>query len=164
MTPDLAQFVPAWLAAAREADVAAELEAVYTLVADATELRRPVCNASGRCCNFKAWDHRLFVTGLEAAYTWVRLEAGDPRLKPTSISGAAARGVCPLLEGRLCSVHTIKPLGCRVYFCDETAQEWQQDLCERALRLIRDIHERRAIPYAYAEWLAMLGAFAEDRA
>lgn len=158
MTPDLAQFVPAWLAAARDPDTAAELEAVYTLVADATELRRPVCNASGRCCNFKAWDHRLYVTGLEAAYTWARLPSGDPRVTTPSIIAAASRGVCPLLEGTRCSVHTIKPLGCRIYFCDETAQEWQQDLCERALRLIRRIHERRGIPYAYAEWLSMLRA------
>jgi Fe-S-cluster containining protein len=142
-----------WLAAARDPAVALELEAIYQMIADQIEARGPACWASGRCCNFERTGHRLYVTGLEAAYTIARLE------KPVSaaeVAAARTRGDCPFLSLNLCSVHTIKPLGCRVYFCDRSAQEWQQDLSEKALDQVKRLHERRNLPYRYGEWRAML--------
>jgi Fe-S-cluster containining protein len=145
-----------WLSAARDPAIAGELEAVYQLVADQIEARAPACWASGRCCNFEQAGHRLYVTGLEAAYTIVRLERP---LAGADVAAARERGDCPFLSKNLCGVHTIKPLGCRVYFCDRTAQDWQKELSERALELIRSLHERRRIPYRYGEWRAMLDHF-----
>src|SRR5262249_20557183 len=48
-------------------------------------------------------------------------------------TASRARGGCPYQVASLCSVHAVKPLACRVYFCDQTAQQWQQDLLERLL-------------------------------
>lgn len=137
----------------------AELEAVYAQTAREISARAPACWASGRCCNFKEAGHRLYVTGLEAAYTVVRspLTPGTLQLTPHSLAESLARGGCPFQAANLCSAHSIKPLGCRVYFCDQSAQHWQQDLSERMLTCIRAIHERHDIPYAYAEWGALLG-------
>jgi len=59
----------------------------------------------------------------------------------------------------LCGVHAIKPLGCRVYFCDRSAQTWQHDLSERLLGMIRELHQRHAIEYRYGEWRQMLAMF-----
>lgn len=146
----------AWLDAARRDDVIAELEAVYAYVAAATEARRPVCTTSGRCCRFDEWGHRLYVTGLETAYTVLRLPAA---LTAGALAEARARGGCPFQRDRLCAVHAIRPLGCRVYFCDETSTEWQRDLYERTLREVRAIHDRHAIEYRYGEWRDMLGHF-----
>jgi Fe-S-cluster containining protein len=137
----------AWLRAASEDGVVRALEAVYADVAAQIEARGPACWASGRCCNFDRAGHLLYVTGLEAAYTVARLE------RPP---GEAERGCCPLLEGHLCGAHAIKPLGCRVYFCDRGAQEWQHRLSEHALEQIRRIHDEGGIPYEYAEWRFLL--------
>ncbi len=149
----MAQEQHLWLAAARDPAVALELETIYQMITDQIEARGPACWASGRCCNFEKTGHRLYVTGLEAAYTVARLE------KPVSVADvgeARARGGCPFLSLNLCSVHTIKPLGCRVYFCDKSAQEWQQDLSEKALDQVKRLHERRNLPYRYGEWRTML--------
>jgi Fe-S-cluster containining protein len=151
------QFAQQWLAAARDEAIALELEAVYQVVADQVEARRPLCVASGRCCHFEQHGHRLYVTGLEAAYTLTRLGRG---VTAAEIGAARARGDCPLLVDELCTAHTIKPLGCRVYYCDPTAQEWQKELSERALEMIRRLHERRGIEYRYGEWRGMLELFA----
>jgi Fe-S-cluster containining protein len=143
----------AWLDAAARPEVATELEAVYDYIAAAVESRGPRCWVSGRCCHFEASGHRLYVTGLEAAYTLRRsraITAGDVR-------AARDTGGCPYQEDGRCGVHQVRPLGCRVYFCDHTAAEWQRELSERALRLVRDLHERHGIEYRYAEWRGLLG-------
>jgi Fe-S-cluster containining protein len=146
----------AWLAAIARDEVARELEAIYACAAREIESRGPACWASGRCCNFERVGHRLYVTGLEAAYAITR--SAHPVTRG-QIDAARARGGCPFQEQNLCGIHTIKPLGCRVYFCDRTAQSWQHDLSERLLADIRALHEANAIEYRYAEWRAMLEMF-----
>lgn len=155
-----------WLDASRRDDVALALESVYADAAGAIAARGPSCWASGRCCNFKAAGHLLYVTGLEAAYTLVRLPPPavvPPQPEPVKLAlplqQARDRGGCPFQSANLCGVHAIKPLGCRVYFCDRSAQEWQNLLSERLLADVRAIHDRFGIEYRYGEWLNMLGQF-----
>lgn len=155
---DLYLLAPAWRAAALDGGAAADLEAIYALARDAIEARGPACWASGRCCNFRAAGHRLYVTGLEAAYTLVRLEREGRVVTREEVHAAIERGDCPLLTANLCGAHAMKPLGCRVYFCDRAATTWQSDLSERLLAMIRALHQRRGIEYRYAEWGAMLEA------
>ncbi|MBX3381281.1 MAG: hypothetical protein KF805_14395 [Phycisphaeraceae bacterium] len=145
-----------WLAAARSPSVAASLEAVYAMIADQIEARGPACWASGRCCNFEKAGHRLYTTGLEAAYCVARLEVP---LTMEALDAAAARGGCAFQVANICGVHAIKPSGCRVYFCDRSAQQWQHELTERAVEQIRLIHDREGIEYRYAEWGSVLRLF-----
>jgi Fe-S-cluster containining protein len=154
------QLVSAWLDAARDEPIASALESIYDTVRTEIEARAPVCWASGRCCNFEQTGHRLYVTGLEAAYTMTRLNEKQA-ITRDDVDEARSRGGCPFQELNLCSVHTIKPLGCRTYFCDRTATEWQQTLTERSLDGIKSIHERFGVPYRYAEWRAMLELFTD---
>jgi Fe-S-cluster containining protein len=153
------ELVAAWLRVVEHPAVLAELEAIYDYTAAAIESRRPICTASGRCCRFESWGHRLYVTGLETAYTVSRLDRTSPALTNATLDSARAHGGCPFQLDKLCAVHAIKPLGCRIYFCDETAQEWQQDLYERTLRELRSLHERHHIEYRYGEWRGMLELF-----
>jgi Fe-S-cluster containining protein len=151
-----AALASAWLDAARDPAVAGELERIYAMVAGRIALKGPVCRASGRCCNFDQYGHRLYVTGLEAAYLVARLPEPPQR---SELDAAAARGGCPFQDGKLCSVHALRPLGCRAFFCDPAAAGWQERLSEEMLGLIRAIHDRRGIAYRYGEWRGMLGMF-----
>lgn len=144
----------AWLRAARDPAVVADLEAVFTLIADQVTARDPACWGSGRCCSFGSAGHRLYVTGLEAAYTVARL--GRP-LSPSALRDADARDDCPFLNANLCGVHTIKPVACRVYFCDRSAQAWQRELGERTHAMVRELHERHGVGYRYRPWRELLG-------
>lgn len=145
-----------WLVAIAHDEIARDLESIYARAASEIEARGPACWASGRCCNFERTGHRLYVTGLETAYAIVRSTRPVTR---GEIDAARARGGCPFQVENLCGIHTIKPLGCRVYFCDRSAQEWQQDLSERLLADIRALHEVHQIEYRYGEWRAMLEMF-----
>ncbi len=146
----------AWLDAIARPRVADALEAVYALIADQITARGPSCWASGRCCNFAASDHRLYTTGLEAAYCVQRLPKA---LAATDIDQAESAGGCPFQTANICGVHLIKPSACRTYFCDRSAQAWQHDLTEAAIRQIRALHDREAIQYQYAEWRTLLREF-----
>ncbi|MFN0012233.1 MAG: hypothetical protein ACKVS8_11390 [Phycisphaerales bacterium] len=154
------QLVQAWLAAASDPAVAGELQTLFARVNAAIATRGPACWASGRCCNFEAFGHRLYVTGLEAAYTVASLKPGEhPPLSRESLADALSRGGCPFQIANLCGVHTIKPLACRVFFCDRSAQAWQGELLESLIVDLRALHDRHDIPYRYAEWRGLLGMF-----
>jgi len=149
-----------WLASARDPAIVALLESIYADLATEVTRRGPSCWASGRCCNFEKAGHRLYVTGLEAAYAFAHLDHSHPPLTPSTLTDARNRGGCPFQTHNLCGIHAIKPMGCRVYFCDRSAQTWQQDLSEKMLERIKRLHETHAIPYRYGEWRDMLGLFA----
>lgn len=159
--PEIAALVPRWLDALRDPAVVADLEQVYALLARDIAARGPACWASGRCCNFERAGHRLYTTGLEAAYTASRAGAG---LTPDRVALAISRGNCPYQSKNLCGVHPDRPLGCRVYFCDRSAQQWQHELSEHGLAAIRDLHDRHGVPYLYAEWRTLLAGFASESA
>lgn len=175
----------AWLAMAREARIAAAIDAMQAELMARIDARKPRCDASGRCCNFAKHGHVLFVTGLEAAVTLTRIaevrgansaearaigrdahgsDADANRVVTLAQVGAARdRGDCPFLEGTLCGVHWARPMGCRVYFCDETAQEWQHEQSEWMMEEVRRLHERERIEYRYAEWRWLLEVLARAR-
>lgn len=127
--------------------------------------RRPVCVASGRCCRFEEFGHRLYVTTLELAKLQIDAggvlttrgqDAAAPR-QPLPIfqldrkSSDPVRG-CPYQVDGLCGIHLIRPFGCRIFFCDATSTQWQHDLYERLHGQIRHLHEIHHIPYRYVEW------------
>lgn len=158
---------PDWFSAARRPEVDAALRDLYARVDQAVAARAPRCDASGRCCRFNSYDHLLYVTGLEVA--WFLHAAKD---RPVDVGYAAeAAGVrLPVVSPRawpdgclwqvdgLCSAHLIRPLGCRIYFCEKGTEDWQSETYERFQAELRRLHERLGIPYAYLEWRGAIAA------
>ena len=143
-------------AAAARADVRDAVANVYRALQEQIELRRPVCATSGRCCRFDAFGHRLFVTTMELAAFSADLGAGASVCETAS----GDPGACPFQRDKLCTVHTIRPFGCRVFFCDETSTEWQRRQYESFHAELKRLHERLGVPYFYVEWRQALRAVA----
>lgn len=148
-----AALVEAW----RNAAVCSEVKDFF-LQARATidkrvQEERPLCLASGACCNFEKHGHLLYVSGLEAAFTVLRLEAlHGIEVRAKEIAQAKARGDCPYLTHGFCGAHQERPLGCRIYYCDPRATHWQSDLYESTHKGVQDLHATLDIPYRYLEW------------
>lgn len=155
-----AQLCAAWLEHARTGEVRKALLNLHAELASRVESKDPVCTASGRCCNFERFGHRLYTTGLEVALT-LDLLPTERTLKPGDVDDALGRGTCPFVVDRLCGVHPVRPAGCRVYFCDTSAQLWVNELAEFAADEIKRIHDTYNIDYRYAEWRALLMMFQE---
>ncbi|MEM6333875.1 MAG: hypothetical protein AAF823_11105 [Planctomycetota bacterium] len=170
-----------WRTAARNPTLRADLAAVHQRIADAVETRKPRCDQSGRCCRFDAFGHDLYLTGLEITAFLQDLQhqhapqagpkrSAGPGIKPPSASPKQSTSnlplpqlqttqrTCPHQTHNTCSVHPIRPAGCRIFFCEPGTQAWQQDLYEQSLNDIRQIHTQHHLPYHYMEWLAGLAA------
>ncbi len=157
-------------AAAARADVQNAVAAVYADLDARIAIRRPICVSSGRCCHFDEFGHRLYLTTLELARFVFDL-ANTPAsrrideetvlpdrskvghslsllLKAEEKSG----GGCAFQVGNLCSVHRIRPLGCRIYFCDASSTQFQHDLYAEMHGRLRLLHDELKVPYFYIEW------------
>lgn len=154
--PRLDEEAEAWWRACGLPPVDAALRSIHARIESEVSLARPLCIASGNCCRFDAFGHRLMVTGLEAA--WSLRHAGRS-LQGEEIAAARREGTCPfLVEGRLCGIRAARPMPCRTFFCDRAASPWQESLHEESLAEIRRVHETHAIPYRYLEWRDALAA------
>jgi Fe-S-cluster containining protein len=148
-TPDQceADLWRAWRDAAATELIDRAIAGLYAELDAEVARRGPTCWLSGKCCHFDAYGHRLYVTGLEIA--WV-LTKTAPR--------PAIEGGCMFQQNKLCTVHAVRPLGCRIFFCQEGTQAWQNELYEAFLARLRTLHETHALPYRYMEWRAGLAA------
>lgn len=162
-----------WRAFAPEPEIVRFFLEARARIDEVVRARRPICLASGACCHFERYGHRMYVSGLEAAFVVGRIEvaraarAANP-LRILEVDAARARGDCPYLvagtTAARCGEHEERPLGCRIYFCDRGADgrgsEWQSALYEEIHRDVMALHERIGAPYRYLEWRAALAAIA----
>ena len=154
-----------WRDAAARPEVDAALRGLYAELDAAIAARGPTCWASGKCCKFVEFDHRLYVTGLEVAWFLGQVEAGAAD-GPERTGSAGIRlpqlaetaGACPYQVAGRCTTHGVRPLGCRIFFCQAGTEVWQQDLYEVFLRRLQLLHEEYTLAYRYLDWLAGLTA------
>lgn len=139
-------------AAADRPDVIAAVTEIYRRVQGQIDARQPVCQMSGRCCRFESFGHRLFVTTAEMAAFGRQLPTTQACQTPWDGAG------CLYQIGGRCSVHGIRPFGCRIFFCDATSTQWQQEQYEQFHAEIRALHDRLGVPYLYVEWREALRA------
>ena len=78
--------------------------------------------------------------------------------KLTQFSQRTNPGGCPFQVDKLCGVHPTRPFGCRMFFCDPTASQWQNQAYERFHAELKALHEQLSVPYFYVEWRSALSA------
>jgi Fe-S-cluster containining protein len=133
-------------------DVRNAIDEIYRDLAVEIEKRRPICIVSGRCCRFDEFGHRLYVTTAELAVFWSDFE----RLEKSaalreSIAKWDGKG-CPFQVAKMCGVHALRPFGCRVFFCDATSTQWQNEAYELFHARLKRLHQDLEVPYFYVEW------------
>jgi len=146
------------LSASSRQDVRAAVTQIYQDLQQQIDARRPLCILSGRCCHFEEFGHRLYVTTLELATFLHDLRQTPSPYLPTSPSQPG----CPFQLNKLCSVHKIRPFGCRLFFCDSTSTDWQHEQYQHFHTRLRQLHDDLAVPYFYLEWRQALALILDD--
>jgi Fe-S-cluster containining protein len=117
-----------------------ELQALLIQAEKAVARRRPSCRACGRCCDFTAWDHRLYVSTGELA-----LLTRQSSPWPTE----ALR--CSYQRQTACTARDRRPLGCRAFFCIQIGKAARERLYEEYHQEIIELHTHWQQKYYYVE-------------
>jgi Fe-S-cluster containining protein len=140
----------------RRRRLVAEVAALYDWL-DAQLRQNPdragQCEACGACCDFAAYDHRLFVTPPELLFLAARLNT--TRLEPM------LSGRCPYQQNGRCTIHEHRFAGCRI-FCCHGAADFQSELSETVLRRLKALCEDLQVAYRYQDLAAALGTFTAE--
>ena len=112
------------------------------------------CEACGKCCDFEAFDYRLFLTPPELIYLAANLAGEKLRAMPT--------GRCPYnnIAGK-CMIYEYRFAGCRIFACKGDA-EFQSRLSESALEKFKSICTEFDIPYRYSDLASALNSSTES--
>ena len=154
LTPDEVSVWRALHVAAQNTETDHRLRAFYDRLDKQIQNQKPTCWISGRCCNFKAYGHRLYVTGLEIVWVLVQMERSPNHDTHTTLLNHTVflEKTCPLMINHLCSIHMLRPMGCRIFFCQAGTNQWQNKLYEQCLHELKTLHNTLGIPYRYLEW------------
>jgi hypothetical protein len=121
------------------------------LAADLTRLA-PVCDLSGRCCRFKDYGHRLYLSRTEAELLLSEGLPADSQINAES---------CPFQQGLLCTAREKRPFGCRVFFCDPKYAGQAEVLSEKYLEELKELHRETNTRWEYGELISYLEEFAQ---
>ncbi len=127
-----------------------KLQQIYTELAQeiSTLERKPRCFNCGACCNFNYFDHIPFLTALEILHIQVGLT--ENRELHEIINQQTDENLCPFFLNQSCQAHELRPLSCRVYFCNLTYEKHQaSEIYEKYHRKIQQLHEKSGIKYKY---------------
>jgi hypothetical protein len=121
----------------------AELRALYAELDAEVAALGPVCQLSGRCCRFKEYGHTLFVSTLEAR---LLLESAPEPCRPLDLGDT-----CPWQDARgHCTARDCRPLGCRVYYCDPSYEQFAYGLSETYVGRLKKLTDKHGLPWNYA--------------
>ena len=105
------------------------------------------CEACGRCCDFDAYDHRLYVTPPELMH--LAANPGIEKLRPMTTSR------CPYNIDSRCGVYEYRFAGCRIFCCKADA-DFQSRLSEEVLKKFKSLCKEFEIPYLYTDLASAL--------
>lgn len=120
--------------------VSAQLPQLYVELDKEVAAAAPICELSGRCCRFRDYGHTLFLSRPEAE---LLLQQRFPEGAVIDDAG------CPYQTGNLCTARENRPLGCRVYYCDPRYAGVGEELSERYIRRLKDLHDETNTEWEY---------------
>ncbi|MCK6482855.1 MAG: hypothetical protein HUU22_05095 [Phycisphaerae bacterium] len=71
---------------------------------------------------------------------------------------AGTERICPYQIGGRCTARDHRPIGCRIFYCDPSAQAWQSDVFEKYLAELKQIGAELGVEYRFVEWVSALEA------
>lgn len=116
------------------------------------------CEGCGRCCDFRSFDHKLFVTPPELMYLAANLRGENVKPMPTGRGSTSLTTRCPYNVDGKCTIYEYRFASCRIFCCNGDA-DFQSGLSESALEKFKSLCEEYQIEYRYSELATALNSF-----
>lgn len=100
------------------------------------------CRACGECCDLVRNKYRLYLSTLELGLILDRVKID--RLPPQ------ADGRCGFQAGSRCTIHAVRPLGCRTFFCEAEGRHLSE-VYEKCLKKLRRLAEKYGCAWDYRQ-------------
>ncbi len=110
---------------------------------------KPTCYNCKICCNFQISELTLFVSNIEFVYF----------LTHTPITLPPYANICPYISSTGCSIRPYRPIGCRIYFCNEPENYNSTELSEKYINIVKEFVDSEGIQYCYFPWLLGLEVY-----
>lgn len=118
------------------------IELVYTDLDRELAALGHSCRACGQCCDLVRNNYRLYLSTLELAL--IRQRLGVARLPPQR------DGRCGFQLDAKCTIHQVRPLGCRTFFCQAKGMHLQE-LYDKYLKRLKALADRYAVEWNYSQ-------------
>jgi Fe-S-cluster containining protein len=125
----------------KASDIVKKVGLIYEQI-DLKTGEESLCQACGCCCDFKTYEHRLFITTPELLFFKERSEG--EAIKPMT------DGLCPYNISGKCTVYQRRFVGCRIFCCEGDADA-QSELSEWAVEEFKNLCEKHGLQYRYME-------------
>jgi Fe-S-cluster containining protein len=118
----------------------AELRELLQRTSQTLPDNQTLCTRCGRCCDFASAGHRLYVTAGELAL-----------LAEMALPSPSRPLRCGFQVEGLCTARELRPMGCRLYHCDEALGKQGCRAAEEFHQAIQELHQKYRLPYRYTE-------------
>jgi Fe-S-cluster containining protein len=98
------------------------------------------CKACGKCCDFKSFGHRLYITTPELLCFKTNIK--DLKQMTTD--------VCPYMQNGKCTAREFRFAGCRIFFCKANS-ELLSELGEQAVEKFKKLCDKYSLQYRYTD-------------
>jgi len=127
-------------------------EAISPLIQEVTDIyqwldnqlkgKSPACVTCGKCCDFEAYDHRLYVTTPEIMFFADKIESQNIKKMMT--------GRCSYQKDDKCTVYPYRFAGCRIFNC-KADPDFQSYLTESVIKKFKSLCDEFDVPYRYVD-------------
>ncbi|PKL47368.1 MAG: hypothetical protein CVV39_05795 [Planctomycetes bacterium HGW-Planctomycetes-1] len=117
------------------------------------------CQTCGKCCNFDAFGHKLFITTPELLYFKKNIViSSEVPINRDGAEKSIQKNICPYLKDGKCAARNFRFAGCRIFFCKADSEKINK-LSEQAIEKFKTLCDEYNFPYRYVNLATALNKF-----
>ncbi len=150
----------------KKSKICNDVKQIYDWIDSQIKSLNTDCSACGKCCDFNAFGHKLFITSPELLYFFQNVKPLITSQQSRNREGAVKDEVlsnpsspsCPYLEDGKCAARNFRFAGCRIFFCKADSEKINK-LSEQAIEKFKTLCDEYNFPYRYIDLATALNKF-----
>jgi Fe-S-cluster containining protein len=143
----------------KKSEICKQVSQIYDWLDSQIKSLNAECSACGKCCDFDAFGHKLFITTPELLYFKKNIViSSEVPIHRDGVEKSIQKNICPYLKDGKCTARDFRFAGCRIFFCKADSEKINE-LSEQAIEKFKTLCDEYNFPYRYMELSAALNPF-----